>query len=290
MTQHSAIIQVDSLTFTYPRSKQPALRGLSFEIARGEIFGFLGPNGAGKSTAQKVLIGLLEGFGGSVSVMDRPISAWGPEYYERIGVSFEQPNHFLKLTAHENLRYFAALYSRPTLSPDELLGWVDLQADAHVPVGQFSKGMKSRLNVARALLNDPELLFLDEPTSGLDPVSASRIRDLVVQQKRAGKTIFLTTHNMFVADELCDRVAFIVDGAIRLIDAPRALKLRHGRRLIRVEYRDGQGIERRDWPLDTAGDDPTFLEVLRSGRVETLHTQEATLEDIFIQVTGRSLE
>jgi len=283
------MIEVRELSYTYPKSNQPALRGLNFSIQAGEIFGFLGPSGSGKSTTQKILIGLLDGFQGAVTVMGRPVSAWKSDYYEKIGVAFEQPNHFLKLTALENLRYFGALYARRTLDPLELLGRVGLEEDGDLLVGQYSKGMKNRLTVARALLNDPEILFLDEPTSGLDPVNARKIKELIETQKAAGKTVFLTTHNMAVADELCDRVAFLVDGQIRLIDTPHALKLQHGQRVVRVEYRNGSGLESRDFSLEGIGSNPAFLDLLRSHPVETLHTQEATLEDIFIQVTGRSL-
>ncbi len=284
------MINVADLTFTYPKSNQPALRGLNFAVRPGEIFGFLGPSGSGKSTTQKILIGLLDGYEGQVTVMGRPVTAWGSDYYERIGVAFEQPNHFLKLTALENLRYFAALYSHRTLDPLALLGMVGLEEDGDLLVGQYSKGMKNRLTVARALLNDPDLLFLDEPTSGLDPVNARKIKELIEAQKAAGKTIFLTSHNMAVADELCDRVAFLVDGQIRLIDTPRTLKLQHGQRVVRVAYRNGQGMAEQDFHLEGLGSNDAFLSVIRDHPIETLHTQEATLEDIFIQVTGRRLQ
>ncbi len=213
------MITVENLSFTYHKAVKPALKGLHFEIAHGEIFGFLGPSGAGKSTMQKILIGLLKDFQGQVSVFGKDLKDWQSDYYERVGVSFEFPNHYLKLTALENLRYFAALYGNATKEPRRLLERVGLGEDGDKPVAQFSKGMKNRLNVARALLHDPELLFLDEPTTGLDPVNARLIKELIEEQRSAGKTVFLTTHNMTVADELCDRVGFIVDGEVRLIDA-----------------------------------------------------------------------
>jgi fluoroquinolone transport system ATP-binding protein len=283
------MITVENLSFTYPKAAEPSLRGLHFGIARGEIFGFLGPSGAGKSTTQKILIGLLKDYRGQVSVFGKDLKAWQAAYYERVGVSFELPNHYLKLTARENLSYFAALYDNRTQEPRSLLERVGLGEDGDKPVAQFSKGMKNRLNVARALLHDPELLFLDEPTTGLDPVNARLIKELIEEQRRAGKTIFLTTHNMTVADELCDRVGFIVDGELQLVDAPRELKLRYGRRVVRVEYRsDGQTVTR-DFSLETLGDEPDFIELLRGGQVQTIHTLEATLEDIFIEITGRRL-
>jgi fluoroquinolone transport system ATP-binding protein len=166
---------------------------------------------------------------------------------------------------------------------------VGLEDDGDLLVAQYSKGMKNRLTVARALLNNPDVLFLDEPTSGLDPVNARKIKDIIAAQKAAGKTIFLTTHNMSVADELCDRVAFLVDGEIRTIDQPHALKLQYGQRVVRAVYRNGLGTQNEEFPLEGIGENSAFLNLLRSYPIETLHTQEATLEDIFIQVTGRRL-
>ncbi|MFI0608829.1 MAG: AAA family ATPase, partial [Anaerolineae bacterium] len=150
-------------------------------------------------------------------------------------------------------------------------------------------GMKARLSIARSLLHDPELLFWDEPTAGLDPMNARRIKDLALEQKARGKTIFLTTHDMALADELCDRVAFIVDGGLALIDAPGEVRLKHGRRLVRVESTGPGGVEQREFPLDTLGDDAAFIALLREGGVRSIHTLEATLEDVFLRVTGHHL-
>lgn len=283
------MIEVTNLAFTYHRANAPTLRGLTFNVERGEIFGFLGPSGAGKSTTQKILIGLLREYQGQVSVLGKNLATWASDYYENIGVSFELPNHYLKLTAIENLRYFSALYSRPTLSPQALLEVVGLGDDGPLLVSQYSKGMKGRLSVARSLLHDPELLFWDEPTAGLDPVNARRIKDLARAKQQAGRTIFLTTHDMTVADELCDRVAFIVDGEIKLIDTPRELKLHYGQPSVRVEHRLDGRLERQDFALDGLGNNASFLELLRGNSVQTIHTQEATLDDIFIRVTGREL-
>jgi fluoroquinolone transport system ATP-binding protein len=284
------MIGVKEMTFTYPGGDEPAVGGLSFAVERGEIFGFLGPSGAGKSTTQKILIRLLRGYEGEIEVMDKDLISWGADYYERIGVSFELPNHYQKLTALENLNFFRSLYSKATEDPWELLEMVGLSDDADIRVSRFSKGMQMRLTFARALLNRPELLFLDEPTAGLDPVNARRIKDIVLDLKCEGRTVFLTTHDMTVADQLCDRVAFIVDGRIALVDSPRQLKIRQGERKVRIEYRNDGQTERREFPLDGLGDDEGFLALLRSGWVETIHTEEATLEDVFIRITGRRLE
>ena len=283
------LIDVRDLTYTYPKAAAPAVASISFQIPRGEIFGFLGPNGAGKSTTQKLLIGLLRDYQGAVSVFGRDLRQWGNDYYERLGVSFEFPNHHLKLTALENLTCFRALYAGDTEDPRHLLDRVGLGADADMRVSQFSKGMRGRLNVARALLPKPDLLFLDEPTTGLDPVSSRQIRDLILERRQAGATVFLTTHDMVVADELCDRVAFIVDGGLALVDTPRALKLRYGSRTVRVEYGDEGLRESRDFPLECLADNADFLTTLRQDTLETVHTQETTLEEIFILVTGKAL-
>lgn len=283
------MIVVEDLSFTYAGAAAPAVQGLSFAVQPGEIFGFLGPSGAGKSTTQKILIRLLREFSGQIHIFDRDLRSWGYDYYEQVGVGFELPNHYGKLTALENLRYFGRLYQNPTVPPETLLEMVGLAEDGNLLASQYSKGMKIRLNLARALIHSPRLLFLDEPTAGLDPVNARRIKELIKTQKGNGRTIFLTTHDMTIADELCDRVAFIVDGQIRLIDSPRALKLAHGRKEVRVEYLANGRTETQEFPLNGLADNPGFLESLRQP-VQTIHTQEATLENIFIKATGRSLE
>ena len=285
------MITVNALTYTYPGATEETLHGLDFTIAEGEIFGFLGPSGAGKSTTQKIIIGLLKEYGGAVRVMDRDVNEWGQDFYEHVGVSFELPNHYLKLTALENLNYFRALYSGPTHEAMEVLEWVGLHEDAGKKVAEYSKGMKIRLNVARSLIHKPKVLFLDEPTTGLDPVNARKIKDLVLDVRRRGATVFVTTHDMMVADELCDRVAFITAGTISVIDAPTALKKQYGKRNVRVEYLNGtQELEHREFPLDGLGDNRAFIDVLQSTtRIETIHSQETTLENIFIEVTGEGL-
>ena len=283
------MIDVNGLVFTYPGAKEPAVHDLEFSVGDGEIFGFLGPNGAGKSTTQKVLIGLLRKYGGKVNVLGRESRDWGSELYEQVGVGFELPVHFGRLTARENLSYFASLYRGETEDLDHLLEQVDLLKEADVRVERFSKGMRVRLSFARAILGRPRLLFLDEPTTGLDPLSAGRIKDLILEHRERGATVFLTTHDMATADEICDRVAFLVDGRIALIDAPRELKVRYGERRVRVEYRLNGALEERDFPLEGLAENAAFLTALREPSLQTVHTQETSLENIFIRVTGREL-
>ena len=280
------MIEVDGLTFTYPGADAPAIRGHSFSVAEGEVFGFLGPSGAGKSTTQNVLIGLLKGWTGTARVLGRSLAEQGPDYYRSVGVSFELPNHFLKLTARENLAYFAALHDGDTETPESVLAQVGLADDIDKPVAAFSKGMKNRLNLARSLLHRPTLWFLDEPTSGLDPVNAVAVRDLIRAKQREGVTVLVTTHDMHTAETVCDRVAFIIDGRIETIDTPEALRRRHGQREVELRW-DGDAPAR--FPLDGLADNPDFLAALRRPDLSSLHSQEATLEDVFVQVTGRSL-
>jgi fluoroquinolone transport system ATP-binding protein len=288
------VIEVRRLTFTYPKSAEPTILGMDFSVGRGEIFGFLGPSGAGKSTTQKLLIGLLRGHGGQATVWGRGPLDWGPDYYERIGVSFELPNHYQKLTGLENLRFFASLYGGTTVEPMQLLSALGLADAAHTRVGKYSKGMQMRLTFARALINEPELVFLDEPTSGLDPVNARKVKSMILDLKEQGRTVFLTTHDMATADQLCDRVAFVVDGQIVALDTPAELKIARSKRMVRVEYRrggDGHGreLESAEFAMDKLADDPEFHAVLRNHRVETIHSREANLDDVFVEITGRQL-
>lgn len=283
------IINVEKLKFTYPGAREETIRGVDFTIAPGEVFGILGPSGAGKSTIKKILIGLLKEYGGRVSVLGREARQTRPAFYEKVGVAFEIPNLYSKFTALENLLYFRSLYRGETEDPHALLAMVGLEGEADVRVGRFSKGMKHRLNLCRAFLNRPEIVFLDEPTAGLDPLNTKRVKEIILQKKASGTTVFLATHNMKVAEDVCDRVAFIVEGRICLIDSPRTLKLQQGRKQVRLEYRENGLVQSRDFALQGIGRNAAFLETLREKEIETMHTLEASLEDIFIAVTGRSL-
>ncbi len=219
------MIQVDKLEFQYPNSDKETLKGLSFEIKKGEIFGFLGPSGAGKSTTQKVLYKILSGYNGSVIIDGKDIKDWNNSYFEKIGVGFEFPNHYLKLTGKENMELFASFYKNGnSRNLSELFEMVDLQDAINKPVDAYSKGMKVRLNFIRAIQHNPDILFFDEPTSGLDPVNAHKIKQHILNLKSQGKTVFITTHSMEIADQLCDRVSFIVDGKLQATDKPENFK------------------------------------------------------------------
>lgn len=284
------MIAVDELGYRYPNASADVLRSLSFSIGAGTVFGFLGPSGAGKSTTQRILTGVLAGWTGSVRVAGRPLRDLGADYRARIGVSFEFPNVYTRLTARENLEFFAALHRAGTRDPIELLGLVGLTDVADRRVSTFSKGMRMRLNLARAFLNRPSILFLDEPTSGLDPSSARLVKDLVRAAAAAGAAIFVTTHDMATAAELCDQVGFLVDGRVVGRGSPRDLMVAHGRRSVRVTHRPKDGpVATEEFPLADLGADPRFAQLVAGGTIETIHTTEATLEDVFLAVTGRQL-
>ena len=205
------VIAVRGLHHTYPGARRPAVRDMTFAVEHGEIFGFLGPNGAGKTTTQQILTGLVTGWHGTVELFGTSPRQWGSRLYDRIGVSFELPVGYARLTVREDLGHFALLHGTPPRDPDDLLAAVGLDDATDQPVGTLSKGMRVRLNLARALLHQPDLLFHDEPTSGLDPVTARSVRGVIADERRRGATVFLTTHDMVTADALCDRVAFVVD-------------------------------------------------------------------------------
>ena len=265
------------------------MNNVSFDVREGEIFGLLGPSGAGKTTTQRVLTRQQRTFTGRAQVLGRPLADWGRDYFEEIGVGFELPNHYLKFTAVENLEFFASLYGKKSRDPIELLAMVGLDRDADKKVGEFSKGMRMRLSFVRAFQHDPRLLFLDEPTAGLDPVNARVLKTIIRQLREAGKTIVLTTHNMHDVDELCDRVSFMVAGELAALDMPDALKARFGRRVVRVSYGGKDDVRSEDFALDGLGTNVRFLEVIRTNEIRTVHSQEATLDQVFSDVTGVSL-
>ncbi len=281
------MIQVKNLYFSY--TKQPFLENINFEVGKGEIFGFLGPSGAGKSTLQKILTGLITNYKGSAIISRVESKEHKDNFYENIGVDFEFPSLYEKLTARQNLSFFGSLYSKKLRSADELLQKVGLLQDADKKVSDYSKGMKSRLNFIKALLHNPDILFLDEPTSGLDPSNSRDMKDVILEEKANGKTIILTTHNMMDAAELCDRVAFIVEGKIKALDTPHNLVMSKGASKLTYTYNEGKEIKK-ECILNQAGEDTKLLELLKSNRITSIHSSEPNLNDIFIEVTGRGLQ
>jgi fluoroquinolone transport system ATP-binding protein len=281
------MIKVENLAFSY--TKMPFLENINFEVKRGEIFGFLGPSGAGKSTLQKILTGLITSYSGTAVIDGIESKAHKDNFYENIGVDFEFPSLYEKLTARQNLKFFGSLYSKKRRDAEELLQKVGLLQDADKKVSEYSKGMKSRLNFIKALLHDPDLLFLDEPTSGLDPSNSRDMKNIILEEKNKGKTIILTTHNMMDAGELCDRVAFIVDGKIKALDTPHNLIMSKGASKITYTYYDEKEIVR-ECLLSRTGENKELLTLLKNNKILSIHSSEPNLNDIFIEVTGRVLQ
>ena len=282
-------IVVKDLSYSY--GDILAVDTVSFEVAEGEVFGFLGPNGAGKSTTVRLLTGQLTPDSGSAELLGMDIVSERKRAQQEIGVSYETTNLYEQLNAVENLNLFARLYRVANFDAMALLERVGLAGREKEHVAHYSKGMKQRLMMARALVSRPRLLFLDEPTDGLDPVSTQTIHALIESATREGTAVFLTTHDMVEADKLSDRVAFIHDGQIVALDTPTALKQQFGLRVLRVEVKsdDGQTVTR-DVALDEAGTAQAVHDLFQDKQVLTVHSKEATLEDIFIDITGRGLQ
>lgn len=281
------MIDVKKLYFSY--TEKPFVEDVSFHVGRGEIFGFLGPSGAGKSTIQKVLTGLNTKYKGSVKVAGIEIKERTNRFYENIGVDFEFSTCYEKFTARQNLAYFASLYEKQPRSIDELLYMVGLENDGDKKVADFSKGMRSRLNFIKALIHDPDILFLDEPTSGLDPTNNRLMKDIILAEKKRGKTIIITTHNMYDATELCDQVAFIVAGKVSALDSPHHLIMSRGAAKIQYTYYDN-GEKTGECLLDRTTEDKTLINLISENRLLSIHSSEPTLNDIFVDITGRTLQ
>lgn len=285
---YSPAISVEGLTFSYD-GKTNAVDGVNFTAEPGEILGMLGPNGAGKSTTIRMLTGMLEPDGGTIRLLGLEMPADKEQIQRRIGVCMEEKNLYPQLTGVENLTFFAKLYGIRNLDHQSLLKSVGLSERGKDRVSRYSKGMRQRLMVARALLNQPGILFLDEPTDGLDPVSSRAVRSIIREEAEKGTAVVLTTHDMFEADELSDRVAFINEGKILIVDTPHRLKVSHGSRSVRVTLQDN-GVEREEIiALDQPDTGEKLARLSETGRIVTIHTEEATLEDIFVELAGRGL-
>ena len=275
------IVQVDELEKQYGAVR--AVDGISFSVDVGEIFGLLGHNGAGKTTTIRMLTGRTKPNAGRATVAGFDVVTEREQIKPLINLVFEDQNLYERLTGRDNLEVFADLYGAPRSRVAELLERVGLTDAAKRRVKTYSTGMKQRLLIARALINRPRLLFLDEPTRGLDPSSARDLRDLVKGLSETGTTVFLTTHYMEEADELCHRVAFLSEGKIVAMDAPRQLKLRYGERSVEVVLND-ERTERVQ--LNDAAGAKRLAEWMAAGEVQTMHSQEGSLEDVFIALAG----
>ena len=305
-------IEVQDLTKYY--GDLLAVDHINFEVRQGEVFGFLGPNGAGKTTTQRMLTTLLEPTGGRIVTFGHDLAHDAYPVKWQMGLVPEESNVYTELTAWDNLMFTARLYrvgrDERAERAQELLETFGLWEKRDVKVENFSKGMRRRLSIAMAIIHQPRLLFLDEPTPGLDAQSARAIRDLIRQLNAEGTTIFLSTHQIEEANQLCDRVAIINHGQIAAIDTPEQLK-RAFRRVQSVEvafepdipktlkvsetFRVSHSVKMGDkWRLYT--DDPSALLPLvmdyaqsQGLRVVSLNTLGPSLEDVFLDITGQQV-
>lgn len=277
-------IEVEGLSRSFNGRK--AVDNISFTVEAGEVFGFLGHNGAGKTTTIRMLSGQLRPSTGGARVVGCDILTEQERLKALVGVVSENQNLYERMSGRENLAFAARIYGVENGRIDEVLDQVDLLDRAKDKVQHYSNGMKQRLLIARALLHRPRVIFLDEPTRGLDPVVGREIRRLVIDLTTHGVTIFLTTHYMEEANELCRRVAFLSEGRIVALDTPHNLKVAHGKRSLKATLDDGSSL---DIALDDEDAGKQLAQLVSSGKIRTLHSTEATLETVFIQIAGREL-
>ena len=278
------MIEIENLAKTF--GNEHALTNVNFDVKKGEIFGFLGPSGAGKTTTIKILTGQMSYTSGSVQVFGEDvIQLKKSKNRKRFGVLTDNSGLYDKLSIEDNLLFYCDLYDVPTNKVDEVLDVVQLREEKKKRVAKLSKGMRQRVTLARALLHEPALLFLDEPTSVLDPVNTQYIYKGLRELNERGTTIFLTTHDMEEADYLCDRIAFLHDGEIKLLDTPDALKKQFAKDEIEIELKDGQHVTLSKSKKDAQ----TLYNYMENEEIETIHSNEPTIGDIFVYVTGREL-
>ena len=266
--------------------QKEALSDVSFTIPRGEIFGFLGPSGSGKTTLIKILTAQLEQTAGQAIVLDSPaIQMQTANQKKRFGILTDNSGLYERLTIEENLEVFRQLYELPKNSVDRVLEFVNLKEDRKKKVNQLSKGMRQRVMLACAIIHEPELLFLDEPTSALDPMNTAHIYKGLRYLNERGTTIFLTTHDMTEAETLCDRVAILHKGKIQTIGAPKDLKKEYRDGVIQVELKNGQTHEL----LMNEQSGTQISHWLATNQLDSIKTNEPSLGDIFMKLTGSEL-
>jgi ABC-2 type transport system ATP-binding protein len=272
------MITVEKITKRF--GNKTALNQIQFNVDKGEIFGFLGPSGAGKTTLINILTGQLKADEGTTQLLGKDTKDLTPEDLARIGLVGDSSGYYEKLSLEKNLIVYAKIYGLPNSRVDEVLEQVGLLESKKTIAEKLSTGMRQRMFLARALLNRPELLFLDEPTSGLDPMTSKKIHRLLEELKAAGTTIFLTTHDMVEATELCDRISLLNQGDLVEIGTPRDIIQKYNKeKRVKVIFRDHS-------------EQVMAFEDLKDQdmrQVELIHSMEPTLEDIFIQLTGEKL-
>jgi ABC-2 type transport system ATP-binding protein len=299
-------ILVENLGKSYGQNR--AVDDISFHVERGEIFGMLGPNGAGKTTTTEILEGLRDPDSGRAEVLGLDIRKQAGDVKEKMGVALQSTTLYPNLTAWELLDLFGSFFQK-SVAPDPLLERLGLQDKRNARVQTLSGGQQHRLAVALALINDPEIVFLDEPTTGLDPQARRSLWDVISEMKKAGKTVFLTTHYMEEAERLCDRIAIMDHGKILALDTPhglvasqfpeRAIQFGAPEGMAAEQFADLPGViravsEESDIVLYSETVQRTLAALLERAEaggtpLGDIHLRRATLEDVFLKLTGRRI-
>jgi ABC-2 type transport system ATP-binding protein len=282
--QKQAMIRVTNLSKSY--GDKQVVKGISFQVKESEIFGFLGPNGAGKTTTIRMMIGEIKPSGGQIEIANEVIPAGLNHIKTIIGVVPDYQNLYDRLTIRDNLEFFAKLNDISKKQIDVILEQVFLTEHQHKACKDLSRGLRQRTLIARGLLHSPKVFFLDEPTSALDPMSAKLIRELILELKKSGTTVFLTTHYMEEADLLCDKIAIMNQGEIVAHGTPEELKNKLGKRTVTFEYNsDGKELCE-EFALETQQDKERLAQMLLKHEPIRIHSQEASLEEVFLKITG----
>lgn len=279
------IIEIKLLSHSY--GQENVLDQIDLGIEEGEIFGLLGPTGAGKTTLINILTGQLKQTEGSVIVFGKETTELMQKDFEAFGMVLDNSGLYKRLSCYDNLKLFTKIYHLPIERIDKVLIKVGLIEAKKTLAGNLSKGMKQRLALARAIIHAPKLLFLDEPTSGLDPSTIKEIHKLILELREKGTTIFLTTHNMVEATNLCDYVGLLNDGNIVEYGPPITICNRYNHQnSVTIELNNGEvkTLPNSSIVADKIGD------YFRNGRIKTIHSSEPNLETVFIELTGRKFE
>ncbi len=278
------VISANNIVKSFGRKR--VLDGLSFNVLKGQIFGLLGPSGAGKTTLIKILTGQLPCDLGTAEINGLDADKITGEDNKRFGIMMDDFGVYERLSCYENLKIFAEIYGVKNNDILSTLKKVGLESAKKTSAAKLSKGMRSRLRLARVFMTDPDILFLDEPTSGLDPATADEIHKIMLSEKEKGKTIFLTTHTMSEAEKLCDNIVMINEGKIVEHGAPREICRRYNhQRMLKIHLSDGSDLQLAH-NENAAG---KVAELIKSGRAETIHTTEPDLETVFMELTGKEL-
>lgn len=278
------IIKVENIYKSFSQKK--VLTDISIQIQSGEIFGLLGPSGAGKTTLINIITGQLEADSGQSYVMQKNSLQLSKEDYTHIGLVLDKPGLYDRLTCYDNLLLYASIYHLDHHKIDDVLKHVHLYNDKKTIVNQLSKGMKQRLVIARAIMHEPQILFLDEPTSGLDPATSLKIHELLLQLKKKGTAIFLTTHNMEEASLLCDKVALLNEGQIIEYDRPENIcsRYNHLNKMV-IMTKDNQ-----EHIIENKKENAQFVyDLIALEQIKSIHSSEPTLGNVFITLTGKEL-